>query len=201
MEPSAALQGENKNVKMPVTDFALHLSKLMRFGPPELIRPCSYPHCDATFTILPASNLMSWADCVGEFLSCGMAYAGFSCKKELLFNIRSDVILWIHHEKKIGLRFLVTSWIRFCGHPGRHLGDNPKNEQTRYDVGLFTSHYQSNFGFWMILIHTNQHHPKNSTPPSLWPASTWSVRSSTVPVRRPAGDPEIPLSRKIPSVR
>ena len=61
------------------------------------------------------------------------------------------VVMWycgFINEKKIGLRFLVTSWIPFCGHPGRHLGDNPKNQQTRYDVGLFTSHYQSNFGVW-----------------------------------------------------
>lgn len=112
------------------------------------------------------------------------------------------VVMWycgFINEKKIGLRFLVTSWIPFCGHPGRHLGDNPKNQQTRYDVGLFTSHYQSNFGVWFWS--TPNSTIQKTLPPSLWPASTWSVRSSTVPVRRPAGDPEVPLSRKILSVR
>ena len=202
MEPSAAQQGVNKNraskCQWQILPFTFRnwwdLGLQNWFG--HVLIPTA---SDATFTILPASNLMSWADCVGEFLSCGIAYAGFSCKKELPFNIRSDVILWIHQWKKIGLRFLVTSWIPFCGHPGRHLGDNPKNQQTRYDVGLFTSHYQSNFGVWFWS--TPNSTIQKTLPPSLWPASTWSVRSSTVPVRRPAGDPEVPLSRKILSVR
>ena len=149
---------------MPVTDFALHLSKLMRFGwfgwfghvliPTAMpLSPfCPPPIWWAEPIVLENSLVVEWH------------MQDSAAKRNFLFNIRSDVILWIHQWKKIGLHFLLTSWIPFCGHPGRHLGDNPKNEQTRYDVGLFTSHYQSHFGVWMILIHTNQHHPKNSPP-------------------------------------
>ena len=133
---------------MPVTDFALHLSKLMRFGPPELIRPCSYPHCFRCHFHHSARLSIWWAEPIvlENSLVVEWHMQDSAAKRNFLSTY---VVMWycgFINEKKIGLRFLVTSWIPFCGHPGRHLGDNPKNQQTRYDVGLFTSHYQSNFG-------------------------------------------------------